>query len=106
MNAKIHPFCISVNPRPPFSTSIAVNSMKVPCIILKPTMNKKLAKIKLEIWENLVTLIKLSKIFLISLKGDSNELFLDFSGRLSGNQIIANNRDISERILENIQGNR
>tara|TARA_B100000085_G_scaffold66186_1_gene58913 strand:+ start:508 stop:717 length:210 start_codon:yes stop_codon:yes gene_type:complete len=69
-------------------------------------MNKKLAKIKLEIWENLVTLIKLSKIFLISLKGDSNELFLDFSGRLSGNQIIANNRDIRERILENIQGNR
>jgi hypothetical protein len=46
------------------------------------------------------------KISLNFFKGVPVEIVLDSNGRLSGSLVIANEREINERILENIHGNK
>jgi hypothetical protein len=46
------------------------------------------------------------KISLNFVKGVPVEIVLDSTGRLSGSLVIANEREINERILENIHGNK
>ena len=78
----------------------------MPCIILKPTIKRKLARIKVDTLGSFITLRILVKIPLNFFKGVPVEIVLDSNGRLSGSLVIANEREINERILENIHGNK
>ena len=85
MKAKTQPLSSSFQPRPPPSGSIEVNSMNVPCIMLKPIRKRKL----IETNEETVGSFMTPEIFLNippnSLKTESSEVLRFSSGKLSGN---------------------
>tara|TARA_B110000116_G_C16559813_1_gene456999 strand:- start:13 stop:228 length:216 start_codon:yes stop_codon:yes gene_type:complete len=69
-------------------------------------MKRKFDKIKVDMLGNFMILIMFANIPPISLSGLPLVIVRDSGGRLSGNLVIANEREINERRLENIHGNR
>ena len=106
MKANIQPFSISLHPRPPLSTDIAVNRMNVPCIILNAIRNRKLISTSVEItgiFRTLMILENVSASFFNELSWTSDS---SFESILSSSQKYARLSEISERRLEKRQGSR
>jgi len=106
MNAKTQPFSLSLQPRPPLSGSIEVNRMNVPCIMVKPTRNRKFTLTSAEMFGRRntdVILVKVSPRWVI---GDFSDSDLDSAGRLSGSMKTARMRAIADMALEKMHGRR
>tara|TARA_B100000941_G_scaffold282826_1_gene251713 strand:- start:132 stop:590 length:459 start_codon:yes stop_codon:yes gene_type:complete len=106
MNANTQPFSLSLQPRPPLSGSIEVNRMKVPCIMVKPTRNRKLTLTSADMFGRRITEAMLVKVAPSWEIGDFDNSDLDSFGRLSGSMNAASIRAIADIALEKRQGSK
>tara|TARA_B100001564_G_scaffold238972_1_gene202184 strand:+ start:387 stop:851 length:465 start_codon:yes stop_codon:yes gene_type:complete len=106
MNAKTQPFSLSLQPRPPLSGSIEVNRMNVPCIMVKPTRNRKFTLTSAEMFGRRNTDVMLVKVSPSCEIGDFADLDLDSLGRLSGSMNDASIRAIADMALEKRHGSK
>ena len=80
--------------------------MNVPCIIVKPTKNRKFTLTSAEMFGSLITDAMLVKVSPSCEIGDFADSCLDSCGRLSGSMNAARIRAMADIALENRQGSK
>ena len=83
-----------------------MNRMNVPCIIVKPTRNRKFTLTSADMFGRRNTEAMLEKVAPSCEIGDFDDSDLDSLGRLSGSMNAASIRAIADIALENRQGSK